>query len=139
MTHAILKARNEVPNTPTRHFSVEHSAPGRKSVGIYPQLAGSILKAVPMAVSRYYSERLKREIDALIATEHYDSIVCDFLASAPNLTDLGRCVLFQHNVETTIWQRHVQQSRSFLKKAFFQMQASKMEAYERKYAGGQDM
>jgi glycosyltransferase involved in cell wall biosynthesis len=116
----------------TRHFSVEHSAPSRRSLGIVPQLAGSIVNAMPMAVSRYCSPKLRRKIGALIAAEHYDAIVCDFLAAAPNLRDLGQCVLFQHNVETTIWQRHAEQSRSLLKKFFFQMQAGKMEAYERK-------
>jgi glycosyltransferase involved in cell wall biosynthesis len=35
-------------------------------------------------------------------------------------------------VETTIWQRHAEQSRSLLKKLFFQMQARKMENYERR-------
>jgi len=84
-----------------------------------------------MAVSRYASRRLKQTIESLIATEHYDSIVCDFLAAAPNLTNLEECVLFQHNVETIIWQRHVEQSRSIVKKYYFQMQARKMEAYER--------
>jgi polysaccharide biosynthesis protein PslH len=116
----------------SRHLSVEHAAPGRRSLGIVPQLANSIVNAVPMAVFRYSSKRLKQEIAALIDAEHYDSIVCDFLAAAPNLPDLGQCVLFQHNVETTIWQRHVEQCRSRLKKIFFQMQAGKMEAYERK-------
>lgn len=116
----------------SRHFFVEHTAPARRSLGIIPQLAGSILNAMPMAVSRYASRRLRQKIDALIADEHYDSIVCDFLSSAPNLSDLGQCVLFQHNVETTIWQRHVEQCHSRVKKLFFQMQAGKMEAYEKK-------
>jgi glycosyltransferase involved in cell wall biosynthesis len=116
----------------SRHFSIEHSAPSRNSIAIIPQLAASMVNPMPMAVSRYYSAKFKREISRLIATEHYDSIVCDFLASAPNLTDMGPCVLFQHNVETTIWQRHVAQSTSLLKKLFFQMQTAKMEAYERK-------
>jgi polysaccharide biosynthesis protein PslH len=116
----------------TRHFSVEHAAPGRGSLGIVPQLVGSVVNAVPMAVSRYSSTKLRQEIDSLIAAEHYDSIVCDFLAAAPNLSDLTQCVLFQHNVETTIWQRHVEQSHSFLKRTFFRMQAGKMEAYERR-------
>jgi glycosyltransferase involved in cell wall biosynthesis len=115
----------------TCHFSVEHSAPSRRSLGIIPQLVGSIVSTMPMAVSRYYSREFKQEIDALIAAEYYDSIVCDFLAAAPNLRDLGQSVLFQHNVETTIWQRHVERSRSLLKRLFFQMQARKMEAYER--------
>jgi len=87
---------------------------------------------MPMAVFRYDSQEFKQKIDALIAAEHYDSIVCDFLAAAPNLSDLGQCVLFQHNVETTIWQRHVERSNSPLKRLFFQMQARKMEAYERR-------
>jgi glycosyltransferase involved in cell wall biosynthesis len=112
-------------------ISVPHSAPDRQSLAIVPQLAASILSPVPLAVSRYASKPLRRQIDALIAAEHYDSIVCDFLAAAPNLSDLGSCVLFQHNVETTIWQRHVQQAGSPLRKAFFRMQANKMEAYEK--------
>ena len=115
----------------SRHFSVDHCAPDRRSLGIIPQLVGSIVNPVPMAVSRYSSRRLKEEIDALMATEYYDSIVCDFLAAAPNLTDLGMSVLFQHNVETTIWQRHFEQTRSLPQKLFFRMQARKMEAYER--------
>ena len=115
----------------SRHIAVEHSAPSRKSLGILPQLAGSVVNPVPMAVSRYYSARFEREISALIAAEHYDSIVCDFLAAAPNVQDMAASVLFQHNVETTIWQRHAAQASSLLKRLFFQMQARKMQAYER--------
>lgn len=116
----------------SRHLFVGHSAPARRSLGILLQLASSLWKTVPLAVSRYASVELRDEIDALIATEHYDAIVCDFLASAPNLTDMGESVLFQHNMETIIWQRHVEQSRSLVTKMFFQIQARKMEAYERK-------
>jgi glycosyltransferase involved in cell wall biosynthesis len=116
----------------SRHFAVEHCAPSRKSLAILPQLAGSMFNPVPLAVSRYYSRQLKQEIDALIAVQRYDSIVCDFLAAAPNVPDLTSCVLFQHNVETTIWQRHATQADSLPKKFFFQLQAAKMEAYERK-------
>jgi glycosyltransferase involved in cell wall biosynthesis len=116
----------------SRHIYAEHSAPRRGSLGIIPQLVSSIVHPVPLAVFRYSSRKLRHEIDALIAAEHYDSIVCDFLSSAPNVKDLGQCVLFQHNVETTIWQRHVEQTRSRVKKLFFQMQARKTEAYERK-------
>jgi glycosyltransferase involved in cell wall biosynthesis len=116
----------------SRHFFAEHSAPGRRSIGVLPQLAASFVHPQPMAVFRYSSKKLRQMIDARIAAEHYDAIVCDFLAAAPNLSDMRPCVLFQHNVETTIWQRHAEQSRSLMKKLFFQMQAGKMEAYERK-------
>jgi polysaccharide biosynthesis protein PslH len=116
----------------TRHIVVEHAPPKRASIGILPQLLGSLVSSVPLAVSRYASSELKGRLAALIKAEKYDSIVCDFLASAPNLPDLGQCVLFQHNVETTIWQRHVEQAHSPLDRGYFGMQAKKMEAYERK-------
>jgi glycosyltransferase involved in cell wall biosynthesis len=116
----------------SRHFFAEHSAPGRRSIGILPQLAASFVHPQPMAVFRYSSKKLRQLIDAWIAAEHYDAIVCDFLFSADNLTDLGQCVLFQHDVLTTIWQRHVEQNRGSWKNIFFKMQLAKMKAYEGK-------
>jgi len=116
----------------SRHILVPHAAPGRKSIGILPQLAGSILNPMPLAISRYSSSLLRQKIDALIAIENYDSIVCDFLAATPSISDMSKAVLFQHNVETTIFERHVEHSNFLPKKLFFQMQAAKMEAYERK-------
>ena len=115
----------------SRHISVEHTAPGRASIGIIPQLLRSVVNAMPLAVYRYSSSQLMHKIDALIAAEHYDSIVCDFLFSVPNLRNLEQSVLFQHNVETTIWQRHTEHSSSLLRKAFYQMQARKMEIFEK--------
>ena len=116
----------------SRHIVEEHAAPARRSLAIIPQLLKSLADPMPLAVSRYASAGLRRKIDDLIATEHYDAIVCDFLAAAPSFTDIENCVLFEHNVETTIFERHVEQSRSLPKKAFFKMQAAKMAAYERK-------
>ncbi len=115
----------------SRHWFVEHSAPGRRSLKILPQLLGSISSPLPLAISRYASSNLRRKIEVLVTSGRYDSIVCDFLAAAPNVPNLGNCVLFQHNVETLIFQRHVEQSRSLLKRRFFQMQSKKMESYER--------
>jgi glycosyltransferase involved in cell wall biosynthesis len=116
----------------SRHFFAEHSAPGRRSIGILPQLAASFVHPQPMAVFRYSSKKLRQMIDAWIAAEHYDAIVCDFLFSADNLTDLGQCVLFQHDVLTTIWQRHVEQNSGSWKNIFFKIQLAKMKAYEGK-------
>src|ERR1700685_3596388 len=54
----------------SRHIAVEHSAPSRGSLAILPQLIGSIVNPVPMAVSRYYSAKFEQEISTLIAVEH---------------------------------------------------------------------
>jgi glycosyltransferase involved in cell wall biosynthesis len=114
----------------SRHIVEEHSAPARRSLRIIPQLLKSLADPMPLAISRYASAALRRKIDTLIAAERYDAIVCDFLAAAPSFTDIRNCVLFEHNVETTIFERHVEQSRSLAKRKFFEMQATKMKAYE---------
>lgn len=119
----------------SRHIVEEHSAPARRSFAIVPQLMKSFVDPMPLAISRYASAGLRRKIDALIADEHYDAMVCDFLAAAPGFSDLSRCLLFEHNVETTIFERHAKQSRSFVARAFFQIQAAKMKEYERKICG----
>lgn len=116
----------------SRHIAIAHAAPGRGSAAMLPQLLGSIFSPVPLAVSRYASAELRRSIAALIAKENYDAIVCDFLTSAPNIPELSQAVLFQHNVETTIWQRHVERATSTPRRLFFAAQASRMEAYERR-------
>jgi len=51
-------------------FFAEHSAPGRRSIGIIPQLAASFLHPQPMAVFRYSSRKLRQMIDAWTIAEH---------------------------------------------------------------------
>ncbi len=116
----------------SRSVWTEHAPPPRSSLAIVPQVLRSTLSKVPLAVSRYASNEQRRKIAELIATEGYDSIVCDFLASAPNVPEISQSVLFQHNVETTIWERHAAQSPTGMRKLYFALQAAKMRAYEEK-------
>ncbi|MEK6396744.1 MAG: glycosyltransferase family 4 protein [Terriglobus sp.] len=115
----------------SRAFEVRHAPTPRSSIKIIPELLQAIASPIPMAVSRYASQELRTLVQERLSTEHYDCVVCDFLACAPNLSDMARAVLFEHNVETTIWQRHEQQATSWPRKLFFGMQARKMARYER--------
>ncbi|SEB47825.1 glycosyltransferase family 4 protein [Terriglobus roseus] len=114
----------------TRSFAVPHDPIPRASLRILPQLFQAIFSPIPLAVSRYHSTALERVIAERLAEERYDSVVCDFLACAPNFREMEPAVLFQHNVETTIWQRHAEQTSSSLRRRFFGLQARKMAAYE---------
>ncbi len=114
----------------TSHTEVIQSPPARNSLAILPQLAASIFSPIPIAVSRYASRELLHKLQTLVREQKFDSIVCDFLHAAPNTPDLSKAVLFQHNVETTIWQRHAETATG-PKKLFASLQAKKMEAYER--------
>jgi sugar transferase (PEP-CTERM/EpsH1 system associated) len=115
----------------TRAYPVPHQPPTRGSAAFYCQALAGIFSRVPLAVSRYYSPQLYQIVAGLIASGGFDAVVCDFLASAPNIPDWRDCVLFQHNVETTIWERHLEHAKTPLHRLYFQLQARRMFEYER--------
>ncbi len=115
-----------------KFFTVPHEVPEKKltSPAFLGQLIAGVLSPLPVAVIRWRSQAMRREIERIDAQFHYDAIVCDFLFPAPNVPDLSKAILFQHNVEAQIWRRHAEHAGNFLKKAYFQIQAKRMEAYE---------
>ncbi|MCC6392551.1 MAG: glycosyltransferase [Bryobacterales bacterium] len=114
----------------TRAYPIPHRVPEKTSLAFLPQLVEGLYSSYPVAVNRYRSPAMKRRIEALLLAEQFDSIVCDFLFPAPNIPDLSACILFQHNLEALIWQRHAENASSRLRKAYFQLQAKRMSAYE---------
>ena len=114
----------------SRVFSIVHSPPPRRSAKFVAQAAGNIFSSLPLAVSRYASNELRHRIDGLLETGKYDRVVCDFLFAAPNISHLEKSVLFQHNVETVIWQRHLETAANPAVRAFLRVQAGRMFRYE---------
>jgi sugar transferase (PEP-CTERM/EpsH1 system associated) len=143
-----LSRRNEVhyvayddPNLPEgRERAAEYSAmtfpvnrpiAPRSSPRFFAQLAANLFSPLPLAVARYRSALMTRQLATLIAGEHYDAVVADFLSITPNFEDLSKCTLFQHNVESIIWRRHAEHARSPQRRVYFQSQARRMANYER--------
>jgi sugar transferase (PEP-CTERM/EpsH1 system associated) len=110
-------------------YPLEHHVPDKTSPAFALQLAGGLFSSLPVAVSRYRSAAMRRKIEELLHRHQFHCVVCDFLFPAPNMPRLDQCVLFQHNVEANIWKRYVQHA-SGAKKAYFQLQARRMLAYE---------
>jgi glycosyltransferase involved in cell wall biosynthesis len=115
----------------TRAYPVTHQVPSRRSAAFAAQAVGNLLSPLPLAVSRYRSAEMANVVRELRAKHRFDSIVCDFLFPAPNLERQEECVLFEHNVETMIWQRHALTAGDPLRKVYFGMQAKRMFAYEK--------
>lgn len=113
-------------------FTVPHVVPEKSlaSPAFLAQLAKGLVSDNPVAVDRWISGAMKEKIAELDRKEKYDAIVCDFLFPAPNIPELSRSVLFQHNVEALIWKRHADHASGFAKKKFFQLQADRMERFE---------
>jgi glycosyltransferase involved in cell wall biosynthesis len=113
----------------SRAYPIDHYVPEKNTVAFAAQLVKGLVSPLPVAVSRYQSDKMKRQIENLLTQEKFDRVVCDFLFPAPNIPDLASCVLFQHNVEAFIWKRHVENAR-LPARLYFQIQAKRMLAYE---------
>ena len=112
-------------------IAVPHHAPSKSSARFALQALGNLASRLPLAISRWESAELRSKITDLRRTEAYDTVVCDFLAPAPNFESLEGVVLFQHNVEMMIWRRHAETAVGALKKRYFASQAQRMFDYER--------
>ena len=112
-------------------YPLKLDVPPRRSLKFAGQLATNLFSGLPLSITRYCSAAMRDQIAHLIRTLKFDSLVCDFLTPAPNFPDMGQVTLFQHNVETMIWRRHVDQSPDPLRKAYFRSQAERMFRCER--------
>jgi glycosyltransferase involved in cell wall biosynthesis len=63
----------------------------------------------------------------------FDAMICDFLAASLNFPRELKtpCLLFQHNVESSLWERQAEHEPNLVKRAVFKLEAAKMLAYER--------
>lgn len=104
----------------------------RGSAGFFVDLLANLASRLPYAVARYRSSAMAQAIRAQVARGAVDVIVCDFLAPSLNVPDgLGvPTILFQHNVEAAIWQRHASVATHPLKRAYFGSQWRRMQAWE---------
>jgi glycosyltransferase involved in cell wall biosynthesis len=112
-------------------YPLKLEVPPRRSARFAAQLIGNLFSPLPLSITRYHSAAMRDQIAVLTSTNRFDSTVCDFLTPAPNFPNLATAVLFQHNVETMIWRRHVEQSPDPVRKAYFHSQAERMFRCER--------
>lgn len=113
-----------------RSYPIEHDVPPRRSAKFAVQLLEGIWSPLPVSIDRYRSKEMTSVIQRLLATERFDSVVCDFLTPAVNFEKLNDVVLFQHNVETIIWERHAATAANPLARWYFRHQAARMRAWE---------
>ncbi len=111
---------------------VPHRAPKKFTPGFYVHVARTLLSPLPYAVARYRSRAMREEIVRRVARGDVDLLVCDFLAPSVNVPeDLPvRRLLFQHNVEASIWERHAQVAKHPVYRALYRGQWRRMRRFE---------
>lgn len=112
-------------------YPIAHHAPPRGSLKFGLELLKGLLDAWPVSISRYRSEAMETKIAELSRREKFDAVVCDFLSASQNMPDLRACTLFQHNVEAVIWRRNADRAGNAAVRAYFKLQADRMQSYER--------
>jgi polysaccharide biosynthesis protein PslH len=114
----------------SRVFTVPFRPPVKGSLPFYWDLVRNLASPRPYVVERYRSRSLAKEIGT--HAKRCDLVVCDYLFPAIDMpTELGASkVLFQHNVEAMIWERHATIPQNPLRRAYMQSQYERMRSYE---------
>ena len=115
-----------------RAYPMQHRIPPKNSFRFVTQLARGLVSSMPVAVERFHSAELGRFLEDLVRKERFDRAVLDFLPPTAYFPYPERSLLFQHNVETMIWRRHVEHAQDPLRKLYFRRQAHLMYEYERR-------
>jgi sugar transferase (PEP-CTERM/EpsH1 system associated) len=98
----------------------------------FADLARNVFSSLPYAVARYRSPALRRAIERAVGAGDVDVVVCDFLAPSLNVPNAlaAPTVLFQHNVEAMIWERHAAVAAHPVKKRYMAEQWRRMRRFE---------
>ena len=112
---------------------IPFAASQKGTSGFYADLARNVFSPLPYAVARYRSAAVRDAIRRAVRERSVDLVICDFLTPSINLPrDLGLpAILFQHNVEAAIWERHASVARSAVTRTYLREQWRRMRAFER--------
>lgn len=114
----------------TKSYPSRHAVPPRHSAAFYAQVAAGVFSSLPVAMSRYRSSALGRELRDLMVRERFDRAVVDHLTPCTYFPDLPKALLFQHNVETVIWRRYAETAADPVRRLYFGLQARRMFDFE---------
>jgi polysaccharide biosynthesis protein PslH len=91
----------------------------------------------PYAVSKFTNSAVRRSVTDSLSGGSFDAAVCDFLSASANFPEQLPipCVLFQHNVESSLWQRMATVESNLIKKLLYTIESAKMTRYERATLG----
>ena len=87
----------------------------------------------PYAVTKFTHPGVRQAVPRILEERRCDVAVCDFLSASLNFPACNPVpvVLFQHNVETSLWRRMADQETNPVRKLSYSIEAAKMSRYER--------
>ncbi len=115
----------------SRAWPVARTLAGRGSLRFWAGTVRGMFSDLPVIIARRRAPVMRSLIEELLRGERFDLVVCDFLIPAVNLPPGQPFVLFEHNVETTIWRRYAEVATDPFQRFFFASQADRLLKFER--------
>ena len=112
--------------------TVTRTDAGKGTLRFYVDVARYLVDSAPYAVAKYRSKAFRERVAALLRSEAFELVVCDFLFPAINLPERLPCpsLLFTHNVEAEIWRRHTANASNGFTRRLLRQQWQRMLRFE---------
>jgi len=109
--------------------------PAQRSWADYRDYGRDFFSGKPHAVAKYCRPGVSEELRQVVDEGAFDAVICDFVSPAAVIPWDHACpkILFTHNVEAVIWQRHYQVATNPLWKAVCLREYLAMDRMERRY------
>lgn len=110
-----------------------HTGKGDSTIAQAINYLRHLPSTAPYAVTKFTSPAVQGLLSKWDREGRFDVAVCDFLSASLNFPHASQtpAVLFQHNVESALWQRQAKHEASLVKRLVFKLEANKMTRYER--------
>jgi polysaccharide biosynthesis protein PslH len=91
-------------------------------------------RLTPYSVSKFTHASVRKVVASQLSSGQFDVAICDFLAPSLNFPRKlpMPCLLFQHNVESSLWQRMAATELHPLRKLSYTLESARMSRYERR-------
>jgi sugar transferase (PEP-CTERM/EpsH1 system associated) len=109
--------------------------PPRRSLGEYLRSARIMAAGRPVTIDKFLYPEVRRRYAELLASATFDVVICDFLVpgSLMHWKTPPPTILFTHNVEAQIWERHAKIAATPLMKVAAWLEARALVRTERRY------
>jgi sugar transferase (PEP-CTERM/EpsH1 system associated) len=116
----------------SRLETIEWTEHAKFTPAFWVELALNLFSPYPYTVAKYVSPHMQQRLRELLKEDQYDVFVCDFVQPTLNALELPfrPKILFQHNVEAVLRERHCQQTLNPLAKAFLYWEWVRLRRFE---------
>ena len=107
--------------------------PGPRGARLYGGLLANVFSRYPYSVWKHYTRRYENRLRQVLRDSRFDLVHCECTVYARFLRVVDKLptLVMAHNIESQILFRRAQCSRTMIERIFFNLQARRMESFER--------